>query len=90
MSKNTYLARKSNDQLKTQIRLGEENLVLLVKMKGEKDWEVEPELDKMGNLPEPEWFKNWPNLEVPDITSPPKGRSYSIKNVHSLSSELET
>ena len=46
---------------------------------------MEPELDKMGSLPEPEWHKIWPSLDVPDLTSPPRGRTYSSKNIHNLS-----
>ena len=39
LSKNTYNERKANQNLKTQIRIGEEDSILLVKQKGNKEWE---------------------------------------------------
>ena len=32
-----------------------------------------------------EWHKVWPIKKMPDITSLPKGRHYSKKNVHNIS-----
>ena len=60
ISKNTFEARKENEQLKTQIRLGEDDLILLVKHKGDRDWEVEPNMSILGPIREPEWHKLWP------------------------------
>ena len=51
---------------------------------------MEPQLTKMGNISEPEWHKTWPNIDVPDIRSPPKGRKYHTKNVHNLSTDSDT
>ena len=42
LSKHTFNARKENKELKTQIRLGDNDLTLLVKHKGEREWENEP------------------------------------------------
>ena len=44
----------------------------------------------MGDISDPEWHKMWPNIEVPDITSPPKGRKYHTKHVHNLSTDSDT
>ena len=56
------MARQKDENLKTQIRLGEEDLILMVKFKGDKDWEIEPQLSKMGDISDPEWHKIWPNI----------------------------
>ena len=89
LSKNTYEARKSNTDLKTQIRLGDDDLILLVKMKGETEWEVEQNLEEMGKISPPDWHRVWPVPALPTLTSPPKGRLYKHKNVHNLSSDSE-
>ena len=44
----------------------------------------------MGDISEPEWHKMWPNIDVPDLTSPPKGRKYHSKNVHYLSTDSKS
>ena len=62
----------------------------MVKFKGDKEWEIEPQLTKMGDISAPEWHKIWPNIEIPDVTSPPKGRKYHTKNVHNLSTDSES
>ena len=85
LSKHTYEARKENELLKTQIRLGEDDLILLVKHKGDRDWEVEPNMSILGPIREPEWHRLWPAPNVPDLSSLPKGRNYGIKETHKLS-----
>ena len=67
LSKHTFEARKENELLKTQIRLGEDDLILLVKHKGDRDWEVEPNMFILGPIREPEWHKLWPAPSVPDL-----------------------
>ena len=37
LSQLTFKARKENTELKTQIRLGERDLILLMKMKGDRE-----------------------------------------------------
>ena len=32
----------------------------------------------------------WPNIEVPDLTSPTKGQKYHTKNLHNLSTDSES
>ena len=87
LSRLTYLQRKENTDLKTQIRLGENDLMLLVKFKGEKDWTVK-DINVFGELPPVELFKNWPNKPMPEISSPAKGRLFlrRQKTTHHLSS----
>ena len=53
----TFEARKANQSLKTQISIGEEDLLLLVKMKGDKEWEVKDNLEAMGPISSPQWHK---------------------------------
>ena len=72
LSKNTYEKRQSDFTLKTQIRIGKEDLILFAKTKGDKDWEHEPNLEEMGPISDPQWYKMWPTKNVPDLTSPPK------------------
>ena len=79
LSKNTFHQRKNNTILKTQIRVGNEDLTLLVKSKGDKDWEIEPDLEAIGSISEPEWHKIWPSIYIPEITSPPKGQVFRKK-----------
>ena len=73
LSKNTFNERKCNPNLKTQIRVGNENLIILVKNKGDKEWELEPNLEAMGDIAEPQWHKVWPAVYIPELTSPSKG-----------------
>ena len=40
LSRLTFLARKENSNLKTQIRIGDSDLILLVRDKEEKEWTV--------------------------------------------------
>ena len=89
LSKNTYEARQKNKELKTQIRLGDNDLILLVKIKGDDEWEREYNLSEMGEIEQPEWHKIWPVPSLPTLTSPPKGRSYKHKNIHKLSTDSE-
>ena len=69
--------------------MGENDLILLVKVKGEDEWEREPNLSEMGEIEQPEWHKIWPVPSLPTLTSPPKGRSYKHKNIHKLSTDSE-
>ena len=89
LSKNTFDARKNNKELKTQIRLGDEDLILLVKIKGDLAWQQEPNLQEMGPVASPEWHRIWPVPDLPRLTSPPKGRTYNHKNVQNLSTDSE-
>ena len=61
-------------------------------MKGEKEWKVQDDLEAMGTISPPQWHKLWPIQKVPELTSPPKGRSYSHKNkkVHNISTDSES
>ena len=74
----TYKARQSNKDLKTQIRLGDKDIILLLKMKGEKDWTTK-DISFFGELPEIESYKNWPSRPMPEIISPAKGRDFTRK-----------
>ena len=47
LSKNTFEARQKNKELKTQIRLGDNDLILLVKHKGDEEWERETNLSEV-------------------------------------------
>ena len=55
------------------------------------DWLVEPNLECMGNISEPDFLKTWPSREMPEVTSPAPGRptyrEVLQKNVHQLSPE---
>ena len=74
LSRLTFLKRKDNEKLKTQIRLGKSDLILLVKDREEKDWREQKDLQCFGQIPDPEWFKIWPLKSMPLVTSPAKGR----------------
>ena len=58
LSKNTFHERKNNTNLQTQIRVVDEDLILLVKNKGDKDQSTEPNLDCMRKLAEIDMIKN--------------------------------
>ena len=62
-------------------------MTLVVKYKGDKEWEHESDLTSLGPINEPEWHKLWSMPSVPDLTSPPKGRQYRHKNVHNMSDD---
>ena len=85
LSRLMYIKRKENPKLKTQIRLGENDLILLVREKEEKDWREEKNINCYGEIPEPEWFKTWPLRPMPDVTSPAKGRHQNKKAMHDIS-----
>ena len=84
LSRLTFIARREDPNLKTQIRYGDNDLILLTRMKEEKEW-TDTSLEKFGKLPEMELQKSWPLKKMPIITSPPKGREKREKNVHDLS-----
>ena len=65
---------------KTQLRLSEDNLILLVKNKGDSEWEVESNMTLLGPLSESEWQKLWPIKNVLDFSSPPKGQNISANS----------
>ena len=44
----------------------------------------------MDPILDPQWYKMWPTKNIPDLTSPPKGRTHIRKNVHTLSSDSES
>ena len=69
--------------------MGDNDLILLVKFKGDDEWEREHNLSEMGEIEHPEWHKIWPVPSLPTLTSPPKGRSYKHKNIHKLSTDSE-
>merc|ERR1712030_69257 len=50
LQKNCYLARKTNSGLKTQVRLGEEDFILLVKIREESSWRQELDLQELGSV----------------------------------------
>jgi len=54
---------KKNTNLKTQLRLGYSDLVLMVKEKGDKEWTNE-KLDAMGPIPDADFNKYWPNKKL--------------------------
>ena len=83
LSKLTYIARKEDTRLKTQINLGEEDLILKTKLKDETEWVVVDNLEEFGEISPLDMSIKWPQVEVKTITSPPKGRSR--KNVHNIS-----
>ena len=61
--------------------------MLLVKMKGNKDW-TSKDVNIFGKLPPADMFKKLPNKPMPEISSPAKGRLFlrRQKNTHHLSS----
>ena len=89
LSRLTFIQRKENDRLKTQIRLGESDLMLLTRDKEEKDWNEEKNLNIYGDFPDPEWFKMWPLKAMPLVTSPAKGRQKNKKKTHDISRNSE-
>ena len=84
LSRLTFIKRKEDEKLKTQIRLGENDLILLTKDREEKDWTEKKDLECYGEIPDPEWFKLWPLKAMTIVTSPAKGRQQK-KNVHYIS-----
>ena len=76
----SFKARKENPDLKTQIRLGDKDLIFLMNMKGDGDW-TSKDIHCLGTLPDIETYKNWPTKPMPEIVSPDKGR---IHTDHSL------
>ena len=46
--------------MKTQIRLVEDDLILLVKIKDQTDWEKESDMDTFGDLLGVKMHRNWP------------------------------
>ena len=83
LSKLIYIARKEDPRLKTQISLGEKDLILKTKLKDEAEWVFVEDFAKFGEISPIDMSIKWPQLEVKSITSPPKGRSR--KNVHNTS-----
>ena len=84
LSRLTFIARKNDINLKTQIRLGEKDIFLLTRHKDSKEWNL-TDVNRFGKIPEMEWYKNWPTKKMPIIDSPPHGRTYRHKNIHNLS-----
>ena len=69
------LAREQDENLRTRVQLGFDDLILLEKQVGERGYAKQP-LNKYGDLP---GFNNslmWPLPEVIPIQTPPKGRSH--------------
>ena len=83
LSRNTFIARQSDKRLKTRINLGEKDLELKTKLKDVTEWETEPDLTAFGEIGEIDISIKWPNVEVKQVFSPPKGRPR--KNVHNIS-----
>ena len=83
LSRHTYIARKEDQRLKTHISLGEEDLILKTKLKEETEWIVVDNLEEFGKIRPIDMSIKWPQVEVKNITSPPKGRQR--KNVHNIS-----
>ena len=69
--------------------MGDNDLILLVKFKGDEEWERETNLSEMGEIEQPDWHKIWPVPSLPTLTSPPEGRSYKHENIHKLSTDSE-
>ena len=82
-SKLTYIARKEDARLKTSILLGDDDLILKMKLKNETEWEREKDLNCFGEIAEMDMTIKWPSVDVKQISLPPKGRVR--KNVHNLS-----
>ena len=55
-----FLKRKEDKILKTQIRLGEDYLILLVKIKDLPEWEKESDMDTLEDLLGVKMYRNWP------------------------------
>ena len=83
LSKLTYIARKEDARLKTSILLGDDDLILKMKLKNETEWEREKDLNCFGEIAEMDMTIKWPSVDVKQISLPPKGRVR--KNVHNLS-----
>ena len=74
------VARENNDQLRTKILYGKEDLVLQEKQQGEKYYTT-VEINKYGEIPPMDTSLPWPTLEVEiPMTTPPKGRP----NTHTI------
>ena len=66
--------------------------MLLTKIKGEKDWKQNDNLECMGTISQPQWHKLWPAPKLPELTSPPQGRNYTHKKdkLHNISSDSDS
>ena len=79
LPKNTYNARKQHPGLKTLIKIGDEDLILYTKKRGDKEWNTMEGIESMGPISPPEWHRLWPTQRLPEITSPQQGRHYTTK-----------
>ena len=67
-------ARENNDQLRTKIIYGKQDLVLQEKKVGEKHYTT-VDINKYGELPPIDTILIWPTLEIEiPLSTPPKGR----------------
>ena len=57
LSRNTYQARQSNPDLKTLIKIGDEDLILLTKNKGDKEWTQQMDFEEFGQIAPPQWHR---------------------------------
>ena len=66
--------------------------MLLTKMKGEKEWTTQDNLESMGKISPPQWHKLWPTQKLPELTSPPQGRNYTHKRdkLHNISTDSDS
>ena len=78
LSKHCYDKRQENSELKTLIKLGEEDLILYTKHTGDKEWK-NIDIYSIGDISPPEWHRLWPKQQLPEINSPPQGRRQSTK-----------
>ena len=78
--------------MKTLIKIGEEDLILLTKTKGDKNWTQQNDLEIYGQIALPHWHSLWPTKKIQVTSSPPQGRNYNNKQdkVHNISTDSET
>ena len=81
LSRNLYIARKSDNTLKTQVRIGYQDLTLRIRIKNPEnseentEWENIDDLSKFGPISSFYLPRNWTTVKVQPITSLPSGRT---------------
>ena len=60
-------------------------------MRGDKEWNP-IDIHTIGMISPPQWHRLWPTQQLPEVTSPPQGRSYSSKRdrLHNSSSDSDS
>ena len=81
LSRNLYVARKSDTTLKIQVRIGNQDLTLRIKINNPEnpeentEWEFIEDLTKFGPISCIDLSRSWTTVRVQPITSPPASRT---------------